>query len=316
MFDQLTTTLQTFEAQRHNPVLLYITGEQTFPPKTIEEYDIPPLYDCLRAIGPTHQLDLILHTVGGHVNTCRKMSLLLREFAQHVTVFVTYKARSAGTLLCLSADQIIMSPIAELGPIDPHQISNAPSQAGGPPAISSESIRAYKHMAEDWFGLPSDQHAHQLFSVLNQHIFPTSLSTFWSADQQMRCIASELLEYQIPHNPEARATIVEQLISGYHAHDYCITAHEARDLGLCVTHPEAEEELLLWSLWHIANQCFLKTPANVTLNNQQERIDSIMATAHQTHIHLKQPPEFLPVMNGNTSTHVRRVSDTYWQKLE
>jgi len=43
-----------------------------------------------------------------------------------VTVFVPHYAMSGGTLIALTADEIVMDPNAVLGPVDP-QIGNMPA---------------------------------------------------------------------------------------------------------------------------------------------------------------------------------------------
>jgi ClpP class serine protease len=44
---------------------------------------------------------------------------LFREYAAKVAVLLPYRAYSAATLLALGADEIVMHPFAEMGPIDP-----------------------------------------------------------------------------------------------------------------------------------------------------------------------------------------------------
>lgn len=241
--------LERLEALCNSRVVVYCVSDH--PSKPLEDNDGPILYECLRHLGSTQQLDFVFYCNGGHVNAARRFARLLHNYTKHLRVLVPYKARSAGTLLCLAAHEIVLGPMAEFSPIDPH-IGAAAGQAppGAPAVISAEDIRAYREMADNWFGLTSEEHRMQLFALLSQRFFPTSLSSFYRADKEVRQIAMELLRYQLP---EAKAAdwerIVNQLVSGYPSHDYQITREEVRELGLQVQFPSPQEEELMWGIY-------------------------------------------------------------------
>jgi ATP-dependent protease ClpP protease subunit len=64
------------------------------------------------------EIDVLIHTLGGHIESAFNITKLLRTTAKKINVLIPHKAKSAGTLICLGADNIIMSPISELGPLD------------------------------------------------------------------------------------------------------------------------------------------------------------------------------------------------------
>ncbi|HEY3314608.1 MAG TPA: hypothetical protein VGL40_04915 [Bacillota bacterium] len=86
--------------------------------------DLPELMlsECSSTLGQVlnarQDIDLILESEGGSVDSAYKAAVVLRQFAKSLRVFVPGLARSAATLFCLSADEVVMSPIAELGPLD------------------------------------------------------------------------------------------------------------------------------------------------------------------------------------------------------
>ncbi|TLF56206.1 hypothetical protein FE391_39780, partial [Nonomuraea sp. KC401] len=204
------------------------------------------LYECLRGRERTERIDLVLFTSGGDVDATRRIALLLREHADRLTVLVPDHAESAGTLLCLAADELVLGPMAQLGPIDPH-VSAAGEQAAGPGRISAEDIRLLPRMAGEWFGL--DQKADQvhIFSAVSQRLFPTTLSTFYRADRNIRRAARELIALQRPGlAEEGRTRVVDELVSGYDSHGHAITRAEIARLGLGVTMPSPREEELMW----------------------------------------------------------------------
>jgi len=63
-------------------------------------------------------IDLVLESAGGSAHAAYKLMLLLRSYASRVRVVVPDYAKSAATLMVLGADEIFMSPYAELGPLD------------------------------------------------------------------------------------------------------------------------------------------------------------------------------------------------------
>jgi len=62
---------------------------------------------------------VILDTPGGVVEVLERMVSVLRSVYDEVTVIVPDRAMSAGTILALSADRIMMDHLSCLGPIDP-----------------------------------------------------------------------------------------------------------------------------------------------------------------------------------------------------
>lgn len=64
-------------------------------------------------------LDVILQSAGGDLHAAYKIVAALHVASSStVRVFVPNYAKSAATLLCLGADEILMTPASELGPLD------------------------------------------------------------------------------------------------------------------------------------------------------------------------------------------------------
>ncbi len=65
------------------------------------------------------KIAIILHTPGGIVEIVERIVEVIRNFYAEVIVIVPDQAMSAGTVLALSADKIMMDYFSRLGPIDP-----------------------------------------------------------------------------------------------------------------------------------------------------------------------------------------------------
>lgn len=240
----ISNTLQRMadlEALRGNPTILFASS--------IEEDCVRVLYEWFRTYGRVEHLDLVLSTRGGPVSPTRRVALLLREYVDTLTILVPYSARSSGTLLCLAADHLVLGPLAELGPIDTNFNSVGLPPPDIPGMIAAEDVRAFRRMAEDWFGVDREEDRLQVLALVAQRIFPTSLSSFYRGDKLVRSIAHELLGFRNPRLDDGqRQHIVDKLVGGYHAHDYILSRSELIDLGLPVALVTPQEEAVLWDI--------------------------------------------------------------------
>ncbi len=82
--------------------------------------DIQGFSDLLERLeGKYNDIDLLLQTTGGDIDVAEKIVYMCWEKAKSFRVIVAERAKSAGTLIALAADEIVMGYASELGPIDP-----------------------------------------------------------------------------------------------------------------------------------------------------------------------------------------------------
>ncbi|TJW70781.1 MAG: hypothetical protein E5X43_33855, partial [Mesorhizobium sp.] len=102
----------------HPQLLCYVAGNKA----PVDRADTLGFVDMLHNVTPGDPIDLMLHTPGGDVDAAEKLITLVRgavgEQGQ-LRVIVPDYAKSAGTLMALGANSIVMSDSSELGPIDP-----------------------------------------------------------------------------------------------------------------------------------------------------------------------------------------------------
>lgn len=88
------------------------------PLVSINYSDLLPIRDQISNLGGK-KLDLILETPGGSGETAEDIVRLLRDKYEEIAVIIPGHAKSAGTIMAMSADEILMDPsISALGPID------------------------------------------------------------------------------------------------------------------------------------------------------------------------------------------------------
>ena len=114
--------LDRLQQERKSRVIAMIHRQETvslFGVPVSSSIGIEDSEAVLRAIRLTpadQPIDLVLHTPGGLVLAAEQIALALLERAGKVTVFVPHYAMSGGTLLALTADEIVMDPHAVLDP--------------------------------------------------------------------------------------------------------------------------------------------------------------------------------------------------------
>ncbi len=219
--------ISKIEEERHSRVILLAHRQETmrllgFP--LMRYIDIQDSEDILRAIHMTDRdipIDLILHTPGGLVLASLQIARAIKQHQGKVTVFVPHYAMSGGTLIALAADEIIMSPHAVLGPIDP--------QLGEFPAASLLRVIEQKPISEI-------EDRTLMFADIGK-----------KAIHQVKEAATDLLTG--PLTESRAAELAELLSTGTWTHDYPITANTAKSLGLHVDTAMPNDILELMSLY-------------------------------------------------------------------
>lgn len=317
----LQAIIEELEHLRQSRVVLYVGQDRGQFVHQISEEDVLPLFQCLRQQEQVDRLDLVLNLAGGSISTAHWICRLLHTYGKHFSVLVPSKARSAATLLCLGAHEIVMGPFAQLGPIDPHiaqHIAQRESSVpGNPPIISAEDIRVFRQMAQTWFGIQESEHNIQLLQLLCGRIFPTSLTAFFRAAQQIEVTAEQHLRLHLPEaSLELRQKIAEYFIHGCYSHDYIITRDDAREIGLNITSPSQQEETVLWQIWEMCSQDLL-TPPSVLPTGEQERYP--LALVASTNFLARCMAGVLTIQGENDAAgvqhHAQMVIEHQWEML-
>ncbi len=68
----------------------------------------------------TKDIDLLIQTPGGNPDACEKLISILKQHLDSYRVLIPSWAKSAGTIVAISSEKILMGINSELGPIDPH----------------------------------------------------------------------------------------------------------------------------------------------------------------------------------------------------
>ncbi|MCW2938107.1 MAG: hypothetical protein JWN00_1092 [Actinomycetia bacterium] len=173
--------------------------------------DIEDSEAVLRAIeltGTGVPIDIVLHTPGGLVLAAEQIANALLRHPAKVTAIIPHYAMSGGTLIALSADEIMLSPSAVLGPLDP--------QIGQHPAASIIQVVQRKDINK----------------IDDETLILADMAG--KALNQVRDTVTRLLTRSGMDTGDAEK-LAETLSEGQWTHDYPITAEAAKALGLPVT---------------------------------------------------------------------------------
>jgi ClpP class serine protease len=205
--------LDRLQQDRNSRVIAMIHRQETlslFGLPVVRSIGIEDSEAVLRAIRltpPDQPIDLVLHTPGGLVLAAEQIALALLERPGKVTVFVPHYAMSGGTLLALTADEIVMDAHAVLGPVDP--------QIGDMPAASIVKLLDLKP-------------AHE---ISDEMLVLTDVAQ--KARLQVAAFVNGVLSKHLPQD-RARA-LAAALSEGRWTHDFPITVEMARQMGLPIS---------------------------------------------------------------------------------
>jgi hypothetical protein len=251
--------LEKVEAAFGYPVISYYLDDRA----SLADEQMYHLYEHLRRTGPVERLGLWLYSRGGATEIPWKVISLLREFTRRLSILVPYRALSAGTLIALGGDEIVMTAMAELGPIDPslrHPLlptEEIATDAGKAQkkvgiSISVKDLRHVLQFLEREIGkekLTPDSAA-TLYTALFDKVHPLAIGALeqsWALSQQIGTQA--LGTHMDPKKEEAEIIqIVERLSDHYKSHQYQIGRGEARSIGLKVVDATAPQAEAMWAL--------------------------------------------------------------------
>ncbi|MCX6782555.1 MAG: hypothetical protein NTZ20_00960 [Candidatus Levybacteria bacterium] len=199
---------------------------------SINDYTSDRIY---RALSKSKDKDvlLVLSTTGGQIEPAYLISKCCKEYSKEkFVVVIPRRAKSAGTLLALGADEIHMGSMSQLGPIDP--------QIGGLPALGLSNAVEYIAMFCKRWPESSDMFAKYLSNKLDLRIF----GYFERVAESAVHYAVRLLgDKKLPDTKTAQ-DVASALVYSYKDHNFVIDKSEAKQLLGDIVTGETDEYAL------------------------------------------------------------------------
>ncbi|MGB8706833.1 MAG: hypothetical protein WCD72_02630 [Dehalococcoidia bacterium] len=241
--------IKEIEQQRESRLLVTIWGDrpgQLLNPglETVIAADAHPIvFEHLESWGEVNNIDVLMYSAGGHTLAAWGLANLYREYCSKVGVLIPHRALSAATLIALSADEIIMSRLGHLSPIDPSITSPLgptlqvqPGQVRVVP-ISVEDVAGFFELAINSADIKKKEPLLSIFDRLASQVHPLALGGVYRSREQIQTLADRLLSFHMKgdRKKKERELIVSMLTRELGSHDYLIGRTEAKErMGLNV----------------------------------------------------------------------------------
>ncbi len=204
------------------------------------------------------QLDLLITSPGGSPEAAESIVEYLRTRFDHIRVIVPVAAMSAGTMISLAADEIVMGAHSQLGPIDPQITVSTPE---GPRSAPAQAILDQFALAKQECANPANIGA---WLPLLRSLLPGLLAYCDSARAFSREYAERVLQrYMFAGQQDAaeaakRAADYFGDFTAFKSHGRRVSRDDARRAGLTVVDLESDQVLqdLVLSVHHAIRHTF------------------------------------------------------------
>ena len=219
-------------------LICYVSGAAGY----IERDDVLPLTDLLYRVKPGVKLDLMLHTLGGDIDAAEKIAgLLLKAVGLHgeLRIIVPDCAKSAGTLISLAAQSIVMGDTSELGPIDPQIVTTAPDGIR-----TSRPAQSYIDAYDDMIKQIKDGADGPAVQALIAKFDPALLDMCRKALARSRKFAEKFLREGMFRGETVNFTDIASKLSSsaqWLSHGAVVNADDAASVGLRVDYRDEHE---------------------------------------------------------------------------
>lgn len=239
---QRQTLIKDIEIE-HPKLLCYVGGNKA----QVDRIDTLGFVDMLHNVNPGDPIDLLLHTPGGDVDAAEKLIGLVRSATGEegeLRIIIPDYAKSAGTLMALGANAIVMSDSSELGPIDP-QVSSRDGNGSDVVYSVLTYLNAYDAARKALRDTPDDLAARITFEKFD----PTIVSKFQSVRDRARSFAENLLKRRGMNFSKIASELMD--INKYQSHGQMIGWETANEMGLTITYMQSTDPVWrkYWTLY-------------------------------------------------------------------
>lgn len=200
------------------------------------------------------KLDVIVDSPGGDIDAAYNLATLLQRYGNEKLTFIVPRwAKSGATLVTCAGDEILMTLVAELGPLDP-QITQINPLEERFEQFSPLHIQTTLEMIREEYDKGNKDLAEGLLKRLQ---FPLTLGSFVKAHEIAEQYLIRLLKERMEKTGKLNATpeeIARRLTKDYANHGFCININEAKKIGLNVQEIKDNLLNLVWNLHKLMKQ--------------------------------------------------------------
>ena len=260
-FSDRLELFKKLEALRKRPLIVYVTSSRRGATGKMAKDAVPELLDQLQALkASTQALDLLLVSDGGDPTVAWSTVSLIRERVKEFAVLVPQAAYSAATLIALGADEIVMHPHGNLGPVDPQIQTIRRGESGKEHRLEfgAEDLNSFLRFTRDTVGLTDQDRLAQMFEIFCKDVGSVQIGVAARSSQLSIMMGEKLLKMHMKGADQSQqaASIAESLNKNFFHHGYPVSRTEAKEIGLKIAEENSEVEDLLWRIWSSLEQEF------------------------------------------------------------
>jgi hypothetical protein len=263
---------EELEQLRGRPLIVYVTSSRPHATGMMAGDAIPEILDQLNA-APANPaaLDILVVSQGGDAAVAWQTMSLLRERCGQVAVLVPQAAFSAATLLALGANEIVMHPNGNLGPVDP-QISAKRKVPGVDKPIDVqfgyEDLIGFLEFVREEARVTDQAHVKSLFEQFCSEVGPVPVGIAARGSQLSISMGEKLLRMHMKEESDVQKArgIAETLNKKFFHHGYPVSRTEAIEIGLKVADRNPPVEQKMWEIWlDVEDELKIRKPFDPTV---------------------------------------------------
>ena len=210
-------------------------------------------------------LDVLLQTPGGDIDAAYAILKLLRNSAKVINIIVPLYAKSAGTLICLGGDSLLMTSLSELGPLD----TQIPEEQDGTSPSYTSALNGFKALEQvqihtietldmaskliihrsgmkmsDAYSLAAE-FSGRTSGTLYSQLDPKKIGEYARALEIGERYGNIILTRYMNWSDEKAEIVIKKLVKSYPSHEFIIDIEELEKIGLPVKSVAEKEELIL-----------------------------------------------------------------------
>jgi hypothetical protein len=295
--------------KRQRPIISYVTSfRQNAVANMASDVVAQFIKNVDRIPGDKKEIDIVLISYGGDPTVAYRLISILRERFKKIGVLLPYTAYSAATLMALGADEIVMHPYSNLGPVDPQLTHKKQNQEQI--HFGSEDLRNYIDFIKQDVGLSDQEQMQKSFEIICKEVGAVPIGIAKRSSQLALSMGEKLLSLHMSDNNKAKS-IAETLNKSFYHHGYPLGRTEAKKMGLPITNPESDLEELLWEIYESFetdmkfNEPF--EPLKLALNSAMGA--NLLSPVPQIQIPANLPPQLLQQVYNNVLQQIQTVQN-------
>jgi membrane-bound ClpP family serine protease len=212
-------------------------------------------------------LTLILHTPGGNINATESIVSYLRSKFNSIEVIVPTLAMSAGTMISLSCEKVVLGSHSQLGPIDP-QMTYGGKTFSARAVVSQFEQAKLEILGDPISGVPGNLQLAHIWAPMLQNLSPSLIQEAENAlNYSEEMVAKWIKDYVFTGQADAKSkgeNIARHFNDAnlHKSHEHRIGRAEVRAQGIDVEDLEDDPNLqeAVLTLYHLTTIAFDNSP--------------------------------------------------------